>query len=383
MPVIFHLDLDTFFVSVERILDPSLNGKPVIVGGKPGSRGVVSSCSYETRKFGVRSGMPSTRAYKLCPQAIFVNCSFSEYSRYSHLVKKILEKYPPLLEQASVDEFYMDFTGTERIYGNFMLLAERILDEIRDELKLPASIGIGSNKTIAKICSDFNKPKGITYIPPGSEKDFLAPLPVETMPGVGKVFAGALRSRGIATIGDIARLPAEYFASVFGKGGLDLWERANGKGSETLVQNWERKGISCERTFNRDISSLPEIESYLFNLVGKICQQLRDENKMAGNIHIKLRYSDFSTITRACRVPPTVDDRFVYETALNLLRKGYTRRVGVRLIGIGMSSLVEFHSQDSLFETKEEKREKMMFAVNKIRDKFGFSAIELGVRTPP
>jgi Nucleotidyltransferase/DNA polymerase involved in DNA repair len=203
------------------------------------------------------------------------------------------------------------------------------------------------------------------------------------MPGVGKVFAGALRSRGIATIGDIARLPAEYFASVFGKGGLDLWERANGKGSETLVQNWERKGISCERTFNRDISSLPEIESYLFNLVGKICQQLRDENKMAGNIHIKLRYSDFSTITRACRVPPTVDDRFVYETALNLLRKGYTRRVGVRLIGIGMSSLVEFHSQDSLFETKEEKREKMMFAVNKIRDKFGFSAIELGVRTPP
>ncbi len=378
MAVIFHLDLDTFFVSVERIIDPSLNGKPVIVGGQPGGRGVVAACSYETRVFGVRSGMPSGRAYKLCPQAIFVRGSHGEYSRYSNMVKEILEKYPPALQQASVDEFYMDFTGTELIYGNHMLLAERILDEIWEKLKLPGSIGIGSNKTIAKICSDFNKPRGITYVPKGCEKEFLAPLPAEVMPGVGKVFIKELHARGIYTIGDIQRMPAEYFASVFGKGGLDIWEKCNDKGTEYLSEHWERKSISSEQTFRSDISSPAEIEAIMFRLVAKICQQLRDEKSMATNIHIKLRYADFSTITRARQVAPTMDDRFVYETAVDLFRKAYTRRVGVRLIGVGMSSLVEYHEEQSLFETNENKREKMMSAINSIRNKYGFEAIDFG-----
>ncbi|MBN8546000.1 MAG: DNA polymerase IV [Ignavibacteria bacterium] len=378
MAVIFHLDLDTFFVSVERILDPSLVGKPVIVGGQPGGRGVVAACSYETRKFGVRSGMPAGKAYKLCPQAIFVRGSHGEYSRYSNMVKDILVKYPPVLQQASVDEFYMDFTGCEKIYGNFMLLAERILDEIYEKIGLPGSIGIGSNKTIAKICSDFNKPRGITFIPNGTEKEFLAPLPAEVMPGVGKVFIRELHSRGIYTLGDIARMPAEYFASVFGKGGLDIWEKANGKGTEFLAESWERKSISSEQTFRSDISSPAEIEAIMFRLVAKICQQIRDEESMATNIHIKLRYADFSTITRAKQVLPTMDDKFVYETAVDLFRKAYTRRVGVRLIGVGMSGFVEYHQQQSLFETTEEKREKMMEAINKIRSKFGFESIEMG-----
>lgn len=378
MAVIFHLDLDTFFVSVERILDPSLVGKPVIVGGQPGGRGVVSACSYETRKFGVRSGMPSGKAYKLCPQAIFVRGSHGEYSRYSNMVKDILVKYPPVLQQASVDEFYMDFTGCEKIYGNPMLLAERLLDEIYEKIGLPGSIGIGGNKTIAKICSDFNKPRGITFVPNGTEKEFLAPLPAEVMPGVGKVFIRELHSRGIYTLGDIARMPAEYFASVFGKGGLDIWEKANGKGTEFLAESWERKSISSEQTFRSDISSPAEIEAIMFRLVAKICQQIRDEESMATNIHIKLRYADFSTITRAKQVMPTMDDKFVYETAVDLFRKAYTRRVGVRLIGVGMSGFVEYHQQQSLFETTEEKREKMMEAINKIRSKFGFESINMG-----
>lgn len=378
MAVIFHLDLDTFFVSVERILDPSLVGKPVIVGGQPGGRGVVSACSYETRKFGVRSGMPSGKAYKLCPQAIFVRGSHGEYSRYSNMVKDILVKYPPVLQQASVDEFYMDFTGCEKIYGNPMLLAERLLDEIYKKIGLPGSIGIGGNKTIAKICSDFNKPRGITFVPNGTEKEFLAPLPAEVMPGVGKVFIRELHSRGIYTLGDIAGMPAEYFASVFGKGGLDIWEKANGKGTEFLAESWERKSISSEQTFRSDISSPAEIEAIMFRLVAKICQQIRDEESMATNIHIKLRYADFSTITRAKQVMPTMDDKFVYETAVDLFRKAYTRRVGVRLIGVGMSGFVEYHQQQSLFETTEEKREKMMEAINKIRSKFGFESINMG-----
>ena len=378
MSLSFHLDLDTFVVSVERILDPSLVGKPVIVGGQPGGRGVVSACSYETRKFGVRSGMPSGKAYKLCPQAIFVRGSHGEYSRYSNMVKDILVKYPPVLQQASVDEFYMDFTGCEKIYGNPMLLAERLLDEIYEKIGLPGSIGIGGNKTIAKICSDFNKPRGITFVPNGTEKEFLAPLPAEVMPGVGKVFIRELHSRGIYTLGDIARMPAEYFASVFGKGGLDIWEKANGKGTEFLAESWERKSISSEQTFRSDISSPAEIEAIMFRLVAKICQQIRDEESMATNIHIKLRYADFSTITRAKQVLPTMDDKFVYETAVDLFRKAYTRRVGVRLIGVGMSGFVEYHQQQSLFETTEEKREKMMEAINKIRSKFGFESINMG-----
>lgn len=322
--------------------------------------------------------MPSGKAYKLCPQAIFVRGSHGEYSRYSNMVKDILVKYPPVLQQASVDEFYMDFTGCEKIYGNPMLLAERLLDEIYEKIGLPGSIGIGGNKTIAKICSDFNKPRGITFVPNGTEKEFLAPLPAEVMPGVGKVFIRELHSRGIYTLGDIARMPAEYFASVFGKGGLDIWEKANGKGTEFLAESWERKSISSEQTFRSDISSPAEIEAIMFRLVAKICQQIRDEESMATNIHIKLRYADFSTITRAKQVLPTMDDKFVYETAVDLFRKAYTRRVGVRLIGVGMSGFVEYHQQQSLFETTEEKREKMMEAINKIRSKFGFESINMG-----
>jgi DNA polymerase-4 len=214
---IFHLDLDAFFVSVERILDPKLEGKPVIVGGDPTGRGVVAACSYEARKFGLHSAMPIRQAFKLCPQGIYLHGHYKEYVRFSESVRSILEQYAPLLQQASVDEFYMDFTGTEKIYGAYPQFALFLQKEIKTKTGLPASIGIGSNKNIAKIGSDFHKPFGITYVAPGTEKEFLAPLPIETMPGIGKKTSIELHARGFNTIGDIAAAPSEYFSAAFGK----------------------------------------------------------------------------------------------------------------------------------------------------------------------
>jgi DNA polymerase-4 len=378
MQTIFHLDLDTFFVSVERILDPSLEGKPVIVGADPHGRGVISACSYEARKFGLHSAMPIGRAYKLCPQGIYLRGHFSEYVHYSKGVKAILEKYAPALEQASIDEFYMDFSGCEKIYGTYPELARFLQREIKNRLQLPSSIGIGSNKNIAKIGSDYNKPMGVTYVTAGKEKEFLAQLAVEKMPGVGKVTLKDLRAKGIYTIGDIAKLPMEYFSTDFGKAGIDLWKRANGAGTEYLTIEREQKSMSKETTFETDVIDKGLMERTLFELTGKVSQTLRNHNFMASTISIKLRYSDFQTIDRARTIQPTDDDKIIYETALELFRKAYTRRVSVRLIGIHLSKFSQFAEQGYLFETSDEKRKKMLDAINLVRAKYGFGSVKLG-----
>jgi len=378
MHTIFHLDLDAFFVSVERILDPSLEGKPVIVGADPHGRGVISACSYEARKFGLHSAMPIGRAYKLCPQGIYLRGHYSEYIHYSKGVKAILEKYAPVLEQASIDEFYIDFSGCEKIYGSYPELARFLQNEIKEKLSLPSSIGIGSNKTIAKIGSDYNKPMGITYVPAGKEKEFLAPLAVEKMPGVGKVTLRELRSKGIYTVGDIAKLPMEYFATDFGKSGMDLWKKANGEGTEYLTIEREQKSMSKETTFETDVIDKDLMERTLFELTGKVAQTLRNHNFMASTISIKLRYSDFQTIDRAKTIPPTDDDKIIYETALDLFRKAFTRRVSVRLIGIHLTKFVQFAEQGFLFETTDQKRKKLLSAINSVRSKYGFSSVKLG-----
>lgn len=378
MTTIFHLDLDAFFVSVERILDPSLEGKPVIVGGDPHGRGVVAACSYEARKYGLHSAMPIRQAYKLCPHGIYVHGHGAEYSRYSKMVKDILAKYPPVIEQASIDEFYMDFTGCGIIYGSFFQLATKIQREIWEKLRLPSSIGIGGNKTIAKIASDFNKPRGITYVTPGMEKEFLAEMPVEAVPGVGKVMSRELNSRGIFRVGDIARLPSDYFSSVFGKAGIDLWEKANGKGTEFLTIEREQKSISGEHTYGSDVSGLNEVTETLFNLTAKISQGLRDKGFFASTVTLKLRYSDFITVTRSKTTEFTDDDRLIYETACRLLKNAYTRRVAIRLIGVGVSNFCEAHTHPTFFEDTESKRARMIDAVNNIRRKYGFPSIHMG-----
>jgi DNA polymerase-4 len=370
--------MDTFFVSVERILDPSLEGKPVIVGGDPQGRGVVAACSYEARKFGLHSAMPIRNAYRLCPQGIYLKGHYKEYVRYSHAVKNMLEKYFPVVGQASVDEFYLDFTGCEKIYGPPDKFAKKIQDEIWEKIHLPCSIGIASNKTIAKIASDFRKPRGITYVPHGEETKFLHPLPIERIPGVGKVTFPMLHARGLKTVGDVANASQDYLSVLLGKWGIDLWEKANGKGSDYISTGHERKSISKETTFDTDVVNNEMIEKILFDLASRVCQLLRDENWMTSTVSIKLRYSDFTTLTRAKTLLPTDDDKTIYETAVDLFRKAHTRRVGIRLIGIHLSKLNHFFEQELLFEDEEAVRKKMLRAVMSIRDKFGYESIQIG-----
>ena len=376
--IIFHLDLDAFFVSVERILDPSLKGKPVIVGGDPKGRGVVAACSYEAREFGLHSAMPIKQAYRLCPQGIYIHGSLKEYSRFSKGVKKILEDYAPMIEQASIDEFYMDFTGTQKIYGSMIMLGNKIQSEIKRLLGLPSSIGIAGNKTLAKIASDAMKPEGITYIYPGMEKEFLANMPIQVIPGVGRVTLKNLNAKGFFFIKDITKVSQDCFAAAYGKHGIELWEKANGKGNEYLNPPQERKSISKERTFGNDLIDKNEIEETLFSLTEKVCQLLRDRNWLTSTVSIKLRYSDFQTLTRAKSIKATDDDKLIFDTAKALFKKAYTRRVGIRLIGIHLSNFSEFSDQEFLFEDAEIKRNKMFKAITKIRDKYGFTSINYG-----
>ena len=378
MRTIFHLDLDAFFVSVERILDPSLKNKPVIVGGDPHGRGVVAACSYEARAYGLHSGMPIRQAFKLCPNGVYIHGHHDEYSRFSKAVKNILSNYAPVIEQASVDEFYMDFTGCRKIYGSMFMFASKIQMEIKQNLSLPCSIGIGSNKTVAKIGSDCMKPMGITYIVSGLEKEFLSHMPVETIPGVGKVMLRDLNSKGFYLIGDITKVSSDYWGSAYGKYGIDLWRKANGQGTEYLTVEREQKSISKETTFGNDVTNNEKIYEILFELTGKVCQNLRDENFIASTINIKLRYSDFQTLTRSRTIKPTDDDKIIFEVAKDLLMKAHTRRVGVRLIGIGVSKFSNFCEQGILFEDEEVKRKKLFRVIDVIRRKYHYSLIQMG-----
>jgi DNA polymerase IV len=379
MKTIFHLDMDAFFVSVERILDKTLIGKPVIIGGDPHGRGVVAACSYEARKFGLHSAMPIKNAFHLCPQGIYIHGHHTEYSYYSEKVRNFLEGKFPLVQQASVDEFYLDFTGCEKIYGAPEEFAKRLQTAILEIFSLPCSMGISSNKTVSKIATDLRKPLGITFVPHGKEKEFLAPLAVEKMPGVGKKTFSILHARGFKTLGDIADTSPDYLAAFLGKSGIDLWKHANGFGSDTLSIEHERKSISKETTFTQDVVSKTEIEKYIFKLTAKVAQLLRKEDWQTSTISIKLRYSDFSTITRAKTLSePTDDDKIIYAAALQLFRNAYTRRVGVRLIGVHLSKLDRLCQQEVLFEDEEVVRKKMLHAVMKIRDKFGYNSIQIG-----
>lgn len=379
MSTIIHLDLDAFFVSVERIFDPSLNGKPVIVGADPKfGRGVVSTCSYEARKYGLHSAMPISKAYKLCPHGIYVHGKHREYSKYSAKVKEILEKYFPVIQQASIDEFYLDFTGCEHIYGKVLPFVTKLQKEIWDTLSLPCSFGVASNKTIAKIASDCMKPRGITYVEPGGEKDFLAPMPLEAIPGVGKVTIKSLHKYKFYKIGDVTKVDVETFGKLFGRYGIALWHKAHGSGSEYIGKHQERKSISKERTYGRDINDFSQIEKTLFNLTGQVTQLMRNKAWQTTTVSIKLRYSDFTTITRAKTIYPTDDDEIIFQVAHQLLVDNYEKNRKVRLIGVHLTNFQEMEEQEELFETENVKRKKMFQAVNSIRSKFGFKSLHVG-----
>ena len=379
MRTIFHLDMDAFFISVERILNPKLELKPVIVGGDPHGRGVVAACSYEARKFGLHSGMPIRTAFKLCPRGIYLHGHYDEYSRYSHAAKIILSGYAPILEQASVDEFYIDFTGCEHLYGEYHALALKLQQEMINKLFLPCSIGIGSNKTIAKIASDYKKPNGITYVPPGKEKQFLAPLPIQVIPGVGKVMLKKLNEKGINIISDITNMPKDFFSTIYGKSGNDLWEKANGNGAEYLSPSREQKSISHETTFLEDVNSICNLEETLFGLSAKLAQSLKDMNWYASNIALKLRYLDFQTIIKSKSIHLTDDPIIIFNTSVGLLKISYTRRVSIRLIGIKLTKFIMAAEQQFLFDDIQIKRGKALDAINLIRLKYGYKSIQFGI----
>jgi DNA polymerase-4 len=371
--------MDAFFVSIEESLNPELRGKAVIVGGDPG-RGVVSAASYEARKFGVRSGMALSQAMKLCPQATFLRGDYERYAIASRRVFKILSKYTPDIEMVSIDEAYLDLTGFERLYGHTFRTAQRIKDEIKEKLRLNASIGIGTNRLIAKVASDCAKPNGILMVFPGYEKAFLAPLSVERLPGVGKSVKEKLIDFGVRKVWMLARVEKDLLVRTFGRWGLALHEMANGiDRSEVSGEYSGPKSISRETTLEEDTIDRELIFSTLFWLVERTAKSLREEGLQARTITLKLRYSDFSTVTRSMTLKEGTDlDKKIYRCVEELFRRAYTRRGRVRLLGVCLSNFCSPEWQeDFLDEEKTGKLKSFYQSVDRVRDKYGFHAIRI------
>jgi len=376
---ILHIDLDAFFVSVEQALAPELVDKPVVVGGRPDRRGVVASASYEARVFGIRAGMPLTQAYRLCPQTIFLQGSFPAYRDASERFMTILADFSPCLEPAGLDEAYLDVTGCE-LFGTPYQIASRIKKRVKKELKLIASVGMASCKVVAKIASDLGKPDGLVGVAAGQEKDFLAPLPVASLPGVGKKTEQVLKTMGIKTIGQLAVLPLEVVKNRFGSFGLVIHHHANGIDNREVEAPGEAKSISRETTFAEDTSDRVFIQAMLRYLCERVGAELRQETKHARTITLKLRYSDFETITRRFSSKEAVDaDEVIFAGAVKLLEQALAgKRKLVRLIGIGVSNLVSYGKQLNLLDSRPQRLAHLDKAIDRIRNKYGFTAIQTG-----
>lgn len=376
---IAHIDLDCFFVSVERILDPSLNGKPVAVGGV-GRRGVVSSASYEARAFGVRSAMPMGQAVDLCPQLTVVRDSHSEYGKYSKKLYRFLCDYAPIVQQASIDEMYMDFTGCEKLYNNDLPGLMRTLQAlVKREFGLPCTIALSSNKVISKIATGCVKPEGCITIEHGLEKEFLAPLDISVIPGVGKKTELELRKYDINLIRDIQKLSPQTLADILGEHGGYFHRTAMGVGSDTLDVEWKRKSISSEHTFGKDTADTEQLLRYLYDLTEGVCYNTRRYGWKGKTVKLKLRYSDFTTITRNITLKePTNDDRVVFDAVKGIFLKAYGRRNTVRLLGVGLTQFSEAKEESLSLFPEDEKRTQMLSAVDKLKKKFGDDAIHTG-----
>lgn len=381
---IFHVDMDAFFVSVEELFDPSLKGKPVVVGGRPDERGVVSAASYEARKFGVHSAMPLRTAYKHCPQAVFVDGHPERYREYSRRVFEVLRRFSPVVGMASIDEAYLDMTGTERLHGPPLAAAHKLHEAVRQETGLACSIGIATSRLVAKICSDQAKRNGILWVIPGQEARFLAPLDVRRIPGVGKVTEKHLLAAGIRKIGDLARLDEQFLERRFGKVGLALAGKARGEDAggwfdTPIGAATDPKSVSHEHTFTHDTADAALLESTLARLSEMVGRRLREYGLHARTVQIKLRYSDFTTITRAHSIArPTQLDTDLFETARTLFRHNWKPGAAVRLLGVHASGFGADAGQlDLLGEDRRERWNKALAAADRLRDKYGESAIGL------
>jgi len=377
---IIHIDLDSFFVSVEQVLNPELKGKPVVVGGNPKRRGVVATASYEARAFGLHSGMPLVTAARLCPEAIFIEGNFARYREFSQKFMAILNDFSPFIEPAGIDEAYLDVTGFESIHGSIRQMADKMKQRIRNELGLYASIGIASCKVVAKVASGLSKPDGLIEVAPGEERDFLSSLPVEKLPGVGKQAVKVIKGLGVHTIGGLSRMPSHALKSRLGTAGEMLHRFANGIDDRQVLPPGEAKSISRETTFGEDTRDRPFLETTLWAQSEKVGADLRKIGKQAKCVTLKLRYADFSTITRSHTLRESVDtDRAIFETGIGLLEQALAIEVqAVRLIGIGVSNLVEASRQTMLFTPSTRKLEELNKIIDRIRNRYGFDAIQTG-----
>jgi len=337
---IVHLDLDAFYAAVEVLENPGLAGKPVLIGGRPGERGVVATASYPARAFGVHSAMPMARALVLCPQAIVLPARHKLYREYSRRVMAILHQISPLVEQISIDEAYLDLTDQVEAWDKAVEIAWQLQARVKQEAGLSASLGVATNKLVAKVASDRDKPGGLTVVRPGEEAAFLAPLPVRVLWGVGPVTAEKLAAMGVTTVGELARLEEETLCARFGKHGAEMAQRARGVDERPVLTEHERKSVSQERTFAHDIRDAERLQRELWQLSRGVARRLKRTEMAAGTVAIKLRYADFTTLTRQMSLAvPTDDERTIYRAARTLLRRTWQRRRPVRLLGVAGQDL--------------------------------------------
>ncbi|MBW2937768.1 DNA polymerase IV [Aureisphaera sp. CAU 1614] len=369
---IVHMDLDTFFVSCERLLDSRLNGKPVLIGGTS-DRGVVASCSYEARTFGIHSAMPMRLAKQLCPEAIVLRGNSGVYSKFSNTVTDIIKESVPLYEKTSVDEFYIDLTGMDQFFGCNKLASE-LRSRIIKETGLPISFGLSANKTVSKIATGEAKPNNQIEIIKGTEKPFLSPLSVRKIPMVGEVTYRSLCDLGIKQIKTIQKMPIEMMIRVFGKNGATLWKKANGIDNSPVVQYTERKSISTERTFDKDTTDIKKLEGIIVAMTENLIYQLRRGNKLTACVTFKIRYSDFQTYTQQKRIPYSAADHKILPVVMDLYKNLYQRRLLVRLVGVRFSHLVEGGQQIDLFDNND-KIINLYQAMDKMRERYGDRAV--------
>lgn len=369
---IVHMDLDTFFVSVERLKNSALNDKPVIIGGSS-DRGVVSSCSYEARKFGVHSAMPMRLAKRLCPGAFYIKGDYDSYTHYSRLVTEVIQEQVPLLEKASIDEFYIDMTGMDRFFGCGKFTAE-LKDKIFKESGLPISYALAVNKLVSKVATHDAKPNGQMSIPYGNEKPYLAPLPIRRMPGVGEKTSALLERMGVENIRLLSEIPVRMMQNLLGKSGIDLSRKANGIDDSPVIPYTEQKSIGTETTFESDTINMAFLHSQLVRMTEKVAFEMRQKQKLCGCITVKLRYSNFDTVSRQCMIAYNSSDEILLEKAKELFAKLYDRRMLIRLVGVKLSHLVQGNQQIDLFQHTEE-NVSLYQAIDWIKNRYGAGSV--------
>ncbi len=375
---IVHMDLDSFFVSVSCLMNPALKGKPVIVGGNS-ERGVVASCSYEARKFGIHSAMPTKLVKRLCPEAIFIRGDYDKYSEYSDIVTQIIKESVPLYEKSSIDEFYIDLTGMDQFFGCYKWATE-LRQKIIRETGLPISFGLSKNKTVSKVATGEAKPNNQMKVDFGTEKDFLAPMPVSKIPMVGEKTTALLRSMGVEKVHTIQEMPMELMHNVLGENGIVIWKKANGIDNSPVEPYNERKSISTEETFENDTIDVAMLKSILVKMTEKVAFQLRSENKLTACVTVKVRYANFDTHTIQSRIPYTSGDHILIKKVKELFDKLYNRRLLVRLIGVKVSHLVGGAYQINLFEDSEQIIN-LYQTMDRLRRVYGAHAVERAVAT--